>query len=286
MFPAAPFLSTLLHRVKAVVRRVVRARVDRGRAVPAGAAALAVSPALRLAAGEWMRARLRALSAVMRRIEAGKNVPEPARASRITIRGDASGVRDVVPPERRLPRGFGWMCGLEPDVREDGAAFAAWLGEPAMRAMISAAPERMAQAISPILNATGAARPEWFPVVARRAIAVPCAGTPASCVDGTVSCEVAYPASVVCNDPVAVCDVTGVQGEAAMAGSSPAMTDCLFSVRCDFLVTRAHVGLATTQRFALPWTRHGRSSPAPFPLSQNKDELSRRDTLVHIVTIQ
>jgi hypothetical protein len=55
------------------------------------------------------------------------------------------------------------MCTFEPNMREDGAAFAQWLGEPSMQAMIRVAPDRMAQVLGPILRATGQRRPDWFP---------------------------------------------------------------------------------------------------------------------------
>jgi hypothetical protein len=154
---SAPFLATLLHRVKAVVRRMVRAR-----AVPVDrAAAVSVSPELRGLAGRWMSARLAALSAAMRRIEAGE-----------TLTGGPGGARceAACALEARLPRGFGWMCAVTPEIREDGAAFAAWLAEPAMRAMVAAAPGEMARLIAPILHAVGERRPDWFPKREKRAV--------------------------------------------------------------------------------------------------------------------
>jgi hypothetical protein len=167
---SAPLLSTLLHRVKAVVRRVARPVAERVRRMAAGASApraQAISPVLRGAARDWMRARLRALSTVMRRIETGELLDRPGRRSRQRLsRGDgARGERGLLPPEARLPRGFGWMCALEPEVRRDGAAFMAWLGEPAMQARFSAAPETMARAVGPISTAVGQGRPEWFPAM-------------------------------------------------------------------------------------------------------------------------
>jgi hypothetical protein len=52
-----------------------------------------------------------------------------------------------------------------------------WLNAPAARAMVLAAPQRMARLIGPILTATGQRRPEWFPVAATRgAIALPPCG--------------------------------------------------------------------------------------------------------------
>lgn len=92
----------------------------------------------------------------------------------------ASVSRTAIPREQQLQRGFGWMCAFGPYVRADGAAFAAWLGEPIMKATVLAAPEQMAHVIGPILNATGAARPEWFPVVQKRRHA----GTRGACAGG------------------------------------------------------------------------------------------------------
>jgi hypothetical protein len=172
---SAPFLASLLNRVKAVVRRVVRPGVARARPVTADVSAhmapgRAISPMVRGLARRWLSARLRALSALMRRIEAGAVLERPGPASRGAARGaDASAARGPVPPEQRLPRGFGWMCAFGPDVRRDGAAFAAWLNEPAMRAIVMAAPEEMARVISPILNATGEGRPAWLPELPERA---------------------------------------------------------------------------------------------------------------------
>ncbi len=166
---SAPFLSTLLHRVKAVVRRVVRPVAARARPMPAeNAASAPISPVMRGIVQGWMSAKLRALSALMRRIEAGETFGPTVRAPRAATREDGPEPRPPVPPEERLPRGFGWMCSFGPDVREDGALFAAWLNEPVMKAKVLAAPEQMARAISPILTATGAAQPEWFPAVAKR----------------------------------------------------------------------------------------------------------------------
>jgi hypothetical protein len=166
---SAPFLSTLLDRVKAVVRRVARPVAERVRPGTCGAALpVRITPAMHGLMQGWLAARLRALSALMDRIRAGDTLAARVRAPRPARTVDAAVVRDAVPPEERLPRGFGWMCGFGPDVRGDGAAFAAWLSEPAMQAMVLAAPERMAKRIGPILTATGQRRPEWFPVVAKR----------------------------------------------------------------------------------------------------------------------
>jgi hypothetical protein len=171
---SAPFLSTLLHRVKAVVRRVGRPVAERMRAVritpnaPMQEAA-PISPALHGLMQGWMRIRLRALSALMERIRSGETLERPVV---VLSRAKSAGTpmtRDAGPPQERLPHGFGWMCAFGPDVRRDGAAFAAWLNEPWMKAMVLAAPERMAGLIGPILTATGEPRPHWFPVVAKRA---------------------------------------------------------------------------------------------------------------------
>jgi hypothetical protein len=171
MFPAALSPTRLLNRVKAVVRRVAGIVGQRGLAVSAVAPVRVPGPVtaeMRGRAAGWMRARLRALSAVMRRIEAGAVLAAPVRGTRAAGCGRIAATREGVPAEARLPRGFGWISAFEPGVREHGAAFAAWLSEPAMQAKVMAAPERMARVISPILMATGVARPAWFPVVARR----------------------------------------------------------------------------------------------------------------------
>jgi hypothetical protein len=173
---SAPFLATLLDRVRAIVRRVVRPAVGSTRAVPAGAVRekpvqAPFSPVLRGLVEDWMSAKLRALSALTRRIEAGEPVEPPLAAPRETAARavDRSLARTAIPPEERLPRGFGWMCACGPNVRQDGEAFAAWLNEPAMKTKVLAAPERMARLISPLLTATGQRRPDWFPERAKRA---------------------------------------------------------------------------------------------------------------------
>ncbi len=169
---SAPFLVTLLDRVKAVVRRVARPVAERARSGPGAVLASArepISPVLRGIAQGWMSAKLRALSALMRRIEAGETLGAAVRAPSVSNVLDARPMQQAIPPEERLPRGFGWMCAFGPNVRGDGAAFAELLNEPWMRAKVLAAPERMAGLIGPLLNATGARRPEWFPVAPRKA---------------------------------------------------------------------------------------------------------------------
>jgi hypothetical protein len=167
---SAPFLVTLLDRVKAIVRRVARPVAERTRTVAADAAS-SIPCTLTGPAQDWMSAKLRALSALMRRIEAGEVFEPLAAAPRkpAAAEHDAPSVRPCVPPEKRRPQGFGWMCALGPNVRRDGAAFAEWLSEPAMQAMVFAAPERMARRIAPILAATGEVKPGWFPKPAKRA---------------------------------------------------------------------------------------------------------------------
>jgi hypothetical protein len=283
---SAPFLSTLLHRVKAVVRRVARPGTERARPV---AADRPVSPVLCGLAQGWMRTRLRALSALMRRIEAGERLDKPARAPS-AARGPTAPAEVV--PDERLPRGFGWMCAFGADVRQDGQAFAEWLGEPWMRAVVLAAPESMARAIRPILHATGTARPEWFPAVPkrRRARAVSCGAERGS---GHPDCSaVADTASGSSGDPGTVCDVTGDAGEAAMAKPSPhlirgpAITFFLDPAGCDSSVTRADERIATGHRVAMPRTLLFMHRTTDFVRSQNKDGPRPTHPLVHIVTIR
>jgi hypothetical protein len=198
---SAPFLATLLHRVRAVVRRAVRPGAERARAVPAEAADRPVSPELRGRARAWMRAKLRALSALMRRIEAGARLDQPARA----LRGARAQAAPCVPADavagERLPRGRGWMCAFGPNVGRDGAAFADWLAEPWMRAKVAAAPEHMARAIWPILHATGTARPEWFPTRAEKPLSTS-GGTPGWSADIAGSARVAGATEGFCDNTV------------------------------------------------------------------------------------
>jgi hypothetical protein len=168
---SAPFLVTLLDRVKAIVRRVAGPPAERAGRAGTGARADApmdepISPEMRGLAYGWMSAKVRALSALMRRIETGKMSGSPARPSRTAM--DVSVPRAATAGPVRLPRGFGWMCGFGPDVRRDGQAFADLLNGPMMKAMVLAAPEQMAPLIGPILAATGEAMPEWFPTRARK----------------------------------------------------------------------------------------------------------------------
>jgi hypothetical protein len=84
---SAPFLITLLDRVKAVVRRVARPGAERARQMAARTppyvpAEGPVSPLLGGLAQGWMAAKLRAVSALMRRIEAGETIASPATAAR------------------------------------------------------------------------------------------------------------------------------------------------------------------------------------------------------------
>jgi hypothetical protein len=173
MFRPAPFLVTLLDRVKAIVRRVARPVEARTRIAPPGArggvaAGEPISPALRGLVQGWMDARLQALSALIRKIEAGESLETPVRAPLTAPNADAPLLWNAASPQLSLPRGFGWMCAFGPNVRRDGAAFAEWLNDPAMQARVLAAPERMAGLIGPILSATGQSRPEWFAAMPKR----------------------------------------------------------------------------------------------------------------------
>ncbi len=136
---------------------------------------------LRAVARSWMAAKVRALSALMRRIEAGEPLASPVGVSRRTAVGGAGAPAARTPgsPEDRLPRCFGWMCAFGPNVRRDGMAFAELLNQPAIKAKVLAAPERMARLIGPMLTATGERRPDWFPVVARSTRGAPAVPVPA-----------------------------------------------------------------------------------------------------------
>ncbi len=96
---SAPFLVTLLDRVKAVVRRVARPAVERARRGPAVEPGVSISPVLHGMAQDWMSAKLRALSALMRRVEMGEPLDIPVPAPRAARGGVAPGARDAVPPD-------------------------------------------------------------------------------------------------------------------------------------------------------------------------------------------
>jgi hypothetical protein len=185
---SAPFLSTLLHRMRAVVRRVARPGAERARVLPAKGTGDTGhrSPVLRELARAWLSAQLAALTLLTMRIEAGET-PDAAGHAPASASDDGSAAcaaavaaLEEAAAERRYPLGFGWMRGIEPVVREDGAVFVAWLNEPGTKRRVLAAPRSMARLLDPILFAVGQRRPDWFPASGCEAVSPICSAVGSS----------------------------------------------------------------------------------------------------------
>jgi hypothetical protein len=90
---SAPFLSTLLHRMRAVVRRVARPGAERARVLPAKGTGDTGhrSPVLRELARAWLSAQLAALTLLTMRIEAGET-PDAAGHAPASASDDGNGV--------------------------------------------------------------------------------------------------------------------------------------------------------------------------------------------------
>jgi hypothetical protein len=252
---SAPFLAPLLDRVTAIVRRVARPMAERARLAMAVRSVPVrvdepISPILRGLAQGWLSARLRALSALMRRIEAGETCdrPEPPSHAAVAepLNNPAKRVDRLAPD--RLPCGFGWMCDFGPNVSRDGAAFAAWLSTPWMMAKVLAAPEQMAGLIGPILTATGQCRPDWFPTVGPRARR-PNAKTTLPPCGGPLEAEMASRGSGEVSSP-----------DSASPGLSPATASPGSSLK----PTGAKPGIAVP---------HRTSPPAPMMRPRPRDDL-------------
>ncbi len=95
------------------------------------------------------------------------------------------------------------MCAFGPNAQQNGQAFAEWLNEPATRALVMAAPEKMAPLVGPLLNATGACRPDWLPALPKRVKrSFPaCSERPGGPVDDAGPRGVAPRDNAACGDP-------------------------------------------------------------------------------------
>jgi hypothetical protein len=115
----------------------------------------------------WLQARKRAIDALMDRIREGRmRPPRPYRAR--AVRADAApAVRKEIPPQERLPRGFGWMRVLASEVWVQSRLLGPWLEEAEVKAAVLGCPQ-MVRLLSPLLNAVGEGKPAWFPVLPKR----------------------------------------------------------------------------------------------------------------------
>jgi hypothetical protein len=120
---------------------------------------------------DWLYPRQRAINALIRRIAAGTLRKSPVYAPRAVRPRDAAEIaaRVPLPPEKVLPRGFGWLCRWAPETRRVGVDLGQLLNAPEMKEMVLAAPGQMTRLLGPLLTATGEAKPDWFPKPPRRA---------------------------------------------------------------------------------------------------------------------
>ncbi len=116
----------------------------------------------------WLRARRLAILALMERIQAGTLRPPRPYAPRMLAEGSEAKPRKMPPPEDRVPPVFGWVCRWAPEARYAGHDLSALLEDAQMKALVLAAPERMVRLWTPMLNALGRPKPDWFPKVPRR----------------------------------------------------------------------------------------------------------------------
>jgi hypothetical protein len=172
MFRSAPtqLRTSLAARLKAFVRGVVRAVGQRVRPAASDATCFdPVPPSASRIVGEWLRARLTAIETATARIEAGMRRRVTPNASHITAQRRAPDAPAGAPRADRLAPRFGWVCRWAPETEWGGAAVCELLEGPRLRSLFMAAPDRMARLWSPLLNALGQIRPEWFPQLAHRA---------------------------------------------------------------------------------------------------------------------
>jgi hypothetical protein len=163
--PPIPADATLRMRLGMIVMGVMAYLGDRARRAPDGYAPqhrlIPLTLVMRMQA--WLRDRRLRIEALLDRIGAGKQRPPRPYAPRILAEGAAPAVRKVVPPEERLPRGFAWMHNMANEIRHRAGLLPEWLEEPEVKAALLASPQ-MARVVSPLLNAVGVCKPDWFPV--------------------------------------------------------------------------------------------------------------------------
>jgi hypothetical protein len=172
--PALPPNASLAQRLSAVVMGVVVALGERTRRVPHGARVhhLVPQPVYdRILA--WLRARRLRIEALIDRIRAGTlrqpraHAPRPDAAG-VAPEGVAPRPRGMVPPQDRIPALFGWVCHWAPEAGFAGQDLSLLLEDAEMKALVLAAPGPMARLWTPLLNALGRPKPEWFPKPPKR----------------------------------------------------------------------------------------------------------------------
>jgi hypothetical protein len=156
--------ASLAQRLGAVVLRVLGALGERTRRVPDGSPVHHLVPqAVYDRVHAWLRARRLAIMALMERIQAGTLRPPRPYAPRALAEGTEPRARKMPPPEERIPPVFGWVCRWAPEARFAGHDLSALLEDAEMKALVLAAPERMVRLWTPMLNALGRPKPDWFP---------------------------------------------------------------------------------------------------------------------------
>jgi hypothetical protein len=172
MVPGFPPTGTIIERFAALVWRLSGHVGSRTRAVPASPPGHRLIPlAFCQLVMDWLYPRQRAINALIRRIAAGTLRKSPVYAPRAVRPRDAAEIaaRTPLPPEKVLPRGFGWLCRWAPETRRVGVELGELLNAPEMKEMVLAAPGQMTRLLGPMLTATGEARPDWFPKPPKRA---------------------------------------------------------------------------------------------------------------------
>jgi hypothetical protein len=154
-FTASP--TRLAERLGAIVGEVIvrvmsRVRFTTELSHPAAVAQIVAA---------WLARRRAMILALMARIQAGKPPsPRPSRSFPVK-QGAVRAPKPKLPPELRLKRGFGWLCGLADEVRDQGVWLRELLAEAEMRDLVLATP-RMARLLSPLLHALGELKPDWM----------------------------------------------------------------------------------------------------------------------------
>jgi hypothetical protein len=115
----------------------------------------------------WLEARKRAIVALIRRIEAGTQLPPRPCKPRDTRPDAARPAAAGSAPGPRLPATFGWLGVIGRELGGPGSWLARLLDED-MREMVTTHPH-LARLIRPVLRMLGQRTPEWFPKPARRA---------------------------------------------------------------------------------------------------------------------
>jgi hypothetical protein len=178
LFPILPADASLAMRLAAYVLRVMGAVGDRTRRVPAQDVARGIVPqAVYDRIGAWLQTRRLAIAAVMARLQAGKVFRPRAYAPRGGAGGVARAVQPAPAADAHLFRGFGWLYRWAPEVRVGAGHLVELLDDAEMKAAVLAAPGPMVRAWTPLLNALGRRKPDWFPKLpgrVRLACIAPC----------------------------------------------------------------------------------------------------------------